>query len=259
MLRDGTFGEAGRTVVVESFLEGEELSLFAVTNGRDLVMLPPAQDHKRLEDRDRGPNTGGMGAYSPVSIATPELIGLAERLVFIPTLAELERRGSPFSGLLYAGLMIDARGTPSVIEFNCRMGDPEAQAVLPLIRSGFLDLIHAAAARSALPRIEVAPLAAVTTVLAAANYPEEPRRGDPIALPGQLPEGVLLFHAGTQRDDHGTLRTNGGRVMSVTAVAPTFSLAQARSRQAAESIVFAGKQFRRDIGWREARRTGPSS
>ena len=257
MLRDGSFGDAGRTVVVEGFLEGEELSLFAVTNGRDLVVLPPAQDHKRLEDRDRGPNTGGMGAYSPVSIATPELIERAERLVFIPTLAELERRGAPFSGLLYAGLMIDARGNPNVIEFNCRMGDPEAQAVLPLIRTGFLELLRAAAARTALPRIEVTPGAAVTTVLAAAQYPEEPRRGDPIALPKQLPDGVLLFHGGTQRDDRGTLRTNGGRVMSVTAVAPTFAEAQANSRKAAESIVFAGKQFRRDIGWREARRAGP--
>ncbi len=254
MLRDGIFGDAGRTVVVEGFLEGEELSVLAVTNGRDLVILPPAQDHKRLSERDQGPNTGGMGAYSPVSFATPEFLERVERLVLIPTLAELERRGAPFTGVLYAGLMIDDRGNPNVIEFNCRFGDPEAQVILPLVTSGLLDLLKSVAARTALPRIEIAPSAAVTTVLAAAGYPDDPRRGDPIAMGGKVPPGTIIFQAGTQRDDVGTLRTNGGRVMAVTGVAPTFSAAQAASRSGAEAIVFAGKQFRRDIGWREARR-----
>jgi phosphoribosylamine--glycine ligase len=254
MLRDGIFGEAGKTAVVESFLEGEEVSVLAVTNGRDLVILPAAQDHKRLEDRDRGPNTGGMGAYSPVSFATREFLDRVERLVLIPTLAEMERRGAPFAGVLYAGLMVDERGNPNVVEFNCRFGDPEAQVILPLIASGFADLLHAVATRTALPKLEIASSAAVTTVLAAAGYPETPRRGDPIAMPRQLPSGTMIFQAGTQRDDAGTLRTNGGRVMAVTGVAPTFAAAQAASRQGAESVVFAGKQFRRDIGWREARR-----
>jgi len=254
MLRDGIFGDAGRTAVVEGFLEGEELSVLAVTNGRDLVILPPAQDHKRLAERDQGPNTGGMGAYSPVSFATPGFLERVERLVLIPTLAELERRGAPFTGVLYAGLMIDDRGNPNVIEFNCRFGDPEAQVILPLVSSGLLDLLKSVAARTALPRIEIAPSAAVTTVLAAAGYPDEPRRGDPIAMRAELPPGTLVFQAGAQRDDVGTLRTNGGRVMAVTGVASTFSAAQAASRAGAEAIGFAGKQFRSDIGWREARR-----
>ena len=256
MLRDGIFGEAGKTVIVEGFLEGEELSVMAVTNGRDLVILPPAQDHKRLEDRDRGPNTGGMGAYAPVSIATPALLERVEREVLIPTLAELELRHSAFTGVLYAGLMIDRHGTPNVIEFNCRFGDPEAQAVLPLVTSGVLDLLRAVAGRTAMPKLTVSNGAAVTTVLAAAGYPNDPRRGDPIAMTAALPQGVLVFHAGTQLDDRGVFRTNGGRVMAVTGVAPTFAEAQAASRKGAESIVFAGKQFRRDIGWREARRRG---
>lgn len=256
LLRDGIFGDAGRVAVVEGFLEGEEVSVLAITNGQDLVILPPAQDHKRLGDRDQGPNTGGMGAYSPVSFATPELLERVEKMVLLPTLAELRRRGSTFTGVLYAGLMIDDRGLPNVIEFNCRFGDPEAQVILPRVTSGLLDLLRASAARTALPRIEIAPSAAVTTVLAAAGYPGEPRQGDAIAVTGQMPQGVLIFQAGTQRDDTGILRTNGGRVMAVTGVAPTFSAAQAASRAGAEAIVFAGKQFRRDIGWREARRQG---
>jgi phosphoribosylamine--glycine ligase len=254
MLRDGSFGEAGSTVVVEGFLEGEELSVLAVTNGRDLVILPPAQDHKRLGERDLGPNTGGMGAYSPVSFATPELLDRVERLVLIPTLAELERRGAPFAGVLYAGLMLDPAGIPNVIEFNCRFGDPEAQVILPLVSSGLFDLLHAVATRASLPRPAIAPGAAVTTVLAASGYPDTPRRGDPISLP-PMPDGTIVFQAGTQLDARAVLRTNGGRVVAVTGVAPTFAEAQARSRAGAEAIEFAGKQFRRDIGWREAHRT----
>jgi phosphoribosylamine--glycine ligase len=256
MLRDGSFGDAGRTVVVEGFLEGEELSVLAVTNGRDLAILPPAQDHKRLEEGDRGPNTGGMGAYSPVSIATPALLERVEREVLIPTLTELERRGAPFAGVLYAGLMIDRHGVPNVIEFNCRLGDPEAQTILPLIGAGLLDLLRAAAARTALPRLAIGSGAAVTTVLAAAGYPETPRRGDRIDLPDDLPAGCLVFQAGTQRDERGLLRTSGGRVLAVTAVAPGFREAQELSRAGARAIRFAGKQFREDIGWREARRLG---
>ncbi len=256
MLRDGAFGEAGRVVVVEAFLEGEELSVLALTNGREVALLPPAQDHKRLLKGDRGPNTGGMGAYSPVSVATGRLLERVERDVLLPTLAELARRGAPFSGVLYAGLMIDAAGTPNVIEFNCRLGDPETQAVLPLITSGLLEGLRAAATGESLPRLSTRSGAAVTTVLAAAGYPEAPRRGDEIVIPDNLPEGTTVFHAGTQRDEKGVLRTNGGRVLAVTATAATFAAAQAASRQAAGAIQFEGKQFRTDIGWREARRVG---
>jgi len=254
MLRDGRLGDAGKTVVIEAFLEGEELSVLAVTNGEEVEILPPAQDHKRLLEGDRGPNTGGMGAYSPVSVATPALLARVRRDVLLPTLHELTRRRAKFTGVLYAGLMIDDAGTPNVIEFNCRLGDPEAQAVLPRVRSGLLAVLHAAALEKALPQLTLDDQAAVTTVLAAAGYPEEPRRGDPITIPETLPNSTIVFHAGTRRDESGILRTEGGRVLAVTSLGPTIEAAQAASRAAAESIEFRGKQFRSDIGWRETRR-----
>ena len=256
MLRDGSFGDAGKTVVVEAFLDGEELSVLAVTNGHDLVVLPAAQDHKRLRERDAGPNTGGMGAYSPVAVATPELLGRVERQILRPAVDELAKRFTPFTGVLYAGLMVDHAGQPSVIEFNCRLGDPEAQVILPRVTGGLLEALLASARAQPLPRLEVSANVAVTTVLASAGYPEEPHRGDVIQIPENLPPSTIVFHAATQRDEHGVLRTNGGRVLAVTALAPNFRAAQNTSRAAAEAIEFEGKQFRRDIGWREARRLG---
>ena len=254
MLRDGMFGAAGQEIVVETFLQGEELSILAISNGLDLRVLPPAQDHKRLREGDVGPNTGGMGAYSPVSLATPALLAQVERQVLRPALEELARRNTPFSGVLYAGLMLDAAGSFHVIEFNCRFGDPEAQVILPRVRSGLLDAFLAAAKAESLPALTESPGTTVTTVLAAAGYPEEPRRGDPITLPEELPRGTILFHAGTQRDAEGVLRTAGGRVLAATALAPSFAQARQASREAAERIEFEGKQFRSDIGWREAAR-----
>lgn len=254
MLGEHRFGSAGDTVVIEGFLQGEELSLFAVTNGREVRILPPAQDHKRLGEGDVGPNTGGMGAYAPVSFATPALLARVEREVFLPTLRELERRGAPFTGLLYAGLMIAPDGAPWVIEFNCRFGDPETQAVLPLIDGGLFDLLLAAAKGEALPPLRLGASASVTTVLAAEGYPDTPKSGAAIGIPERLPAGVTVFHAGTS-DADGTLRASGGRVLTVTAVAPTFREAQARSRLACEMIDFPGKVWRRDIGWRESART----
>ena len=255
MLGDHVFGDAGSTVVVEDFLEGEELSVLAVTNGRDVRLLPPAQDHKRLLEGDRGPNTGGMGAYTPVSIATPALLSRVEREVLLPTLAELERLGAPFRGVLYAGLMISPTGTPNVIEFNCRLGDPETQAVLPLVEGGLTELFWQAAEGAPLPEIRVSKAAAVTTVLAARGYPDAPEKG---AVIGEWraanDERDLVFHAGTRRDESGTLRVNGGRVLAVTAVREGFAEAQRASRELSDSIQFEGKQFRRDIGWREASR-----
>jgi phosphoribosylamine--glycine ligase len=259
MLRDGRFGDAGMTVVIESFLEGEELSILAITNGEEVEILPAAQDHKRLLEGDRGPNTGGMGAYSPVSVATPALLARVKRDVLLPALHELARRQATFTGVLYAGLMIDASGTPNVVEFNCRLGDPEAQVVLPLVKAGLLSALHAAAAGKPLPPLTITEQTAVTTVLAAAGYPEEPRRGDPITIPEDLPADTIVFHAGTQRDEAGVLRTDGGRVLAVTALAPTIEAAQAKSRAGAESIDFRGKQFRADIGWREMKRRMPIS
>ncbi len=254
MLAGGSFGEAGRTVVIEEFLEGEELSVFAVTNGREVRLLPSAQDHKRLLEGDEGPNTGGMGAYAPVRIATPELLARVERDVLLPTLQELERRRTPFRGMLYAGLMVTPDGTPMVIEFNCRFGDPETQAVLPLVTSGLSNLLWAAACGEALPEVTVAQRAAVTTVLAASGYPSSPMRGQRITIPQNLPEGALVFHAGTALDDTGHLVTAGGRVLAVTAVADSFDAARTVSRDCADRITFEGKQFRRDIGWREVGR-----
>ncbi len=259
MLSDRAFGEAGTTVVIEDFLDGEELSVLAVTNGREVRLLPAAQDHKRLLEGDRGPNTGGMGAYSPVSIATPELLARVEREVLLPTLTELERLGARFRGVLYAGLMIGSTGDPSVIEFNCRLGDPETQAVLPLVESGLVDLLWQAADGATLPPLRHSALAAVTTVLAARGYPDAPEKGAAISIvrssDGPIDRsGDLVFHAGTVRDRDGVLRVGGGRVLAVTCVRPSFGEARRAGRALAESVQFDGKQFRADIGWREESR-----
>jgi phosphoribosylamine--glycine ligase len=255
MLGEGTFGDAGRTVVVESFLRGEEVSVLAITDGKEVELLPVSQDHKRLREGDAGPNTGGMGAYSPVSVATPELLERTRREVLLPTLAEMRRRGSPFTGVLYAGLMVDDVGTPWVVEFNCRLGDPEAQVVLPLISDGLTgSLWDVARGGPPAPLELLAGSASVTTVLASRGYPDAPEKGAAIALPDRLPEGVTVFHAGTSRGSDGVLRVSGGRVLNVTAVASSFAEAQRLSRDVAEAIDYEGKIFRRDIGWREAAR-----
>ncbi|MGE0442183.1 MAG: phosphoribosylamine--glycine ligase [Gemmatimonadales bacterium] len=254
MLDEQVFGEAGSVIVVESFLQGEELSVLALTNGTDIRILPPAQDHKRLLEGDHGPNTGGMGAYSPVALDTPALRERVVTRVLEPTLAEMARRGAAFSGVLYAGLMVDAGGNPWVVEFNCRFGDPETQVILPRLEPGLADALLACATGAPIPDLGVRPGAAVTTVLAAKGYPDRPEKGAAIDIPVDLSDGALVFHAGTTRDDHGVLRAAGGRVIAVTGVGPSFAAAQQISREAAERITFDGKQFRRDIGWREAAR-----
>src|ERR687894_508233 len=225
MLETEEFGQAGRTVVIEAFLEGEEISVFAVTDGHDIELLPVAQDHKRLLEGDQGPNTGGMGAYSPVALATPGLLERVNRQVLEPTLEEMRRRKTPFTGVLYAGLMIDAGGAPSVVEFNCRLGDPEAQAVLPLVERGLTDAFLNVAQGRAPTRFSVADGAAVTTVLAARGYPDSPEKGAPVSLPANQPSGVTIFHAGTTRASDGVLRVSGGRVLTATGVASTFEKA----------------------------------
>jgi len=258
MLAQGRLGEAGREIVVEHFLKGEELSVLALTDGERVAILPPAQDHKRLGEGDTGPNTGGMGAYAPVALTTPGLLDRVRRDVLEPTLAEMRRRGTPYRGVLYAGLMIATDGAPSVVEFNCRFGDPEAEAVLPILPPGIAADLDAIARGAWRPRAaEVAPTgAAVTTVLAARGYPDRPEAGAEIVLPDDLGEGILVFHAGTARDERGTLRVRGGRVLAVTALAPTVAAAAAAGRGACERIRFAGKTWRRDIGWRELARAG---
>ena len=255
MLREGAFGDAGAEILVEAFMQGEELSLFAITDGTVVLPLLPAQDHKRLRDGDRGPNTGGMGAYAPVSIATPALLDDVRRRILEPTLAAMRDVGRPFRGLLYAGLMLTEDG-PRVVEFNCRFGDPETQAVLPLLDGSLLDPLRVVAEGGSLAGM--APpawraAAAATTVVAAAGYPDTPRTGDPVEPP-EAADDLLVFHAGT-RLDGGRLVSAGGRVLAVTAVAPTLAAAAARSRQAAERTGLVGKQLRRDIGARELART----
>jgi phosphoribosylamine--glycine ligase len=254
MLEAGQFGEAGRTVVIESYLEGEEISVMAVTNGKEVELLPVAQDHKRLLEGDAGPNTGGMGAYSPVAIAGPALLEKIKRDVLLPTLEQMQRLRSPFTGVLYAGLMIDGAGIPWVVEFNCRLGDPEAQVILPLISQGMTDCFWRVARGESPVRMNVVRGAGVTTVLASRGYPDHPEKGAVIEIPDRLPPGATIFHAGTRRDNDGAIRVDGGRVLTATGVGMNFTEAQRISRQAAESVVYEGKIFRHDIGWREAAR-----
>jgi phosphoribosylamine--glycine ligase len=257
MLGDRVFGDAGATVVIEDFLEGEEISVLAVTDGEAVELLPVSQDHKRLLEGDAGPNTGGMGAYSPVAVATPALLERARREVLYPALEELRRRRTPFTGVLYAGLMVDRQGTPWVVEFNSRLGDPETQVVLPLVSGGLTESFwKVARGERVSPIARRTDEASVTTVLASRGYPDRPEKGAAITLPAAVPPGVTVFHAGTSRGPDGVLRVSGGRVLNVTAVAPTFAEAQRLSRETAEAVDFEGKVFRRDIGWREAARQG---
>lgn len=257
MLGDRIFGAAGREILIEEFMEGDELSLFAVTDGQQALPLLAAQDHKRLLEGDLGPNTGGMGAHAPASIATPELVARVMTEIIRPTLAAMRDAGSPFKGLLYAGLMITDDG-PKVVEFNCRFGDPETEAILPLMDSSLLELIAAVAGGGSLSRArhpDWKPLASVTTVVASAGYPDRVRTGEVIQLPA-AEEDVEVFHAGTAfRSGSGELVTAGGRVFAVTAVASSLLEAAEMSRSHAERISFNGKQLRRDIGWRELSRS----
>jgi phosphoribosylamine--glycine ligase len=255
-MMSGSMGEAGREVVIEEFMEGEELSVLALTDGENALPLVPAQDHKRIGEGDTGPNTGGMGAYAPVSIANAELLARVQREIFTPTLAAMRAHNRPFRGLLYAGLMLTKSG-PKVVEFNARFGDPEAQVVLPLLQSSLLTPMLAIARGDSIRgmTLEMRAGAALTTVLAARGYPGTPEKGKPITIPASIAddENVIVFHAGTKPEDSSVVSA-GGRVLAVTALGSTLAEAAARSRAAAQAIEFEGKQFRRDIGWRELNR-----
>lgn len=255
MLVDNAFGAAGAEVLVEEFMTGEELSVFALTDGTRVLPMIAAQDHKRIGEGDTGPNTGGMGAYAPVSIAPPSLIDDTVTRVFEPTLRAMREAGRPFTGLLYAGLMLTPEG-PKVVEFNCRFGDPETEAILPLLDSSLLAPMLAIGRGESLEGF--APLrwkarAAITTVVAAAGYPGTVRSGDTITIPATTGD-VIVFHAGTTRDGEGSLRTSGGRVLAITALGTTLADACAASAGVAAQVELEGKQFRRDIGWRELQR-----
>ena len=255
MLEGNAFGDAGHEVLVEEFMSGEEISVFALTDGMHLLPMIAAQDHKRVGEGDTGPNTGGMGAYAPVSIATRGVAEAAMARVFHPVLAAMRAAGSPFTGLLYAGLMLTSEG-PRVVEFNCRFGDPEAETLLPLMASGLLEPLHAIANGDSIAGaapIEWHAGASVTTVVAAEGYPGAVRGGDAIVLPPEERD-VIVFHAGTKRGGGGDLLTAGGRVFAVTALGLTLAGAQRRSAAHASAIQFAGRQLRRDIGWRDLER-----
>lgn len=255
MLEGNVFGDAGHEVLVEAFMTGEEISVFALTDGTHVLPMIAAQDHKRIGEGDTGLNTGGMGAYAPVSIETDAITSAAVERVFLPTLSALRAAGSAFTGLLYAGLMLTPGG-PKVVEFNCRFGDPETEAILPLMASGLIEPMRAIANGDSIAG--ASPIAwrrgaAVTTVVAAEGYPGSVRSGDAITLPPDEHD-VIVFHAGTKRSAAGELVTAGGRVLAVTALAATLASAQKLSAAHAARVQFAGRQYRRDIGWRDLAR-----
>ena len=255
MLDGGAFGAAGSTVVVEAFLTGEEASVFVLTDGEGYVLLPAAQDHKRIGDGDTGPNTGGMGAYAPAPVVTPDVLARVEAEVVRPMLEGMRREGQPYRGILYVGLMIDAEGTPSVIEFNCRFGDPEAQVLLPLLASDPLDLFEAIAhGRVGQTAVEVADGAAACVVLASEGYPGPSTPGRLISGLHRAAAHATVYHAGTARSPEGNVVTSGGRVLGITGLGDTLEQALDAAYAGADEVVFEGKTLRRDIGQKGLRR-----
>jgi phosphoribosylamine--glycine ligase len=254
MLVGQRLGTAGARVVIEDFLEGEEASFIVMTDGMHVLPLATSQDHKRLRDGDQGPNTGGMGAYSPAPVVTPKVHARAMREIVMPTVQAMAKDGMPYTGFLYAGLMIDAAGNPRVVEFNCRLGDPETQPIILRLKSDLLELLERGIDGS-LDRAEPEwdRRAALGVVLAAAGYPDEPRKGDRIE---GLPKGdadCRVFHAGTRLEGKDVL-SNGGRVLCVTALGDSIKMARTRAYAAADQIRFAGMQYRKDIGHRALKR-----
>ncbi len=251
MLLDNRMGDAGARIVVEEFMEGEEASFIVMADGKNALALATSQDHKRLLDGDAGPNTGGMGAYSPAPVVSPEVHARVMREVIHPTLAGMAAEGLPYTGFLYAGLMIDGEGKPRVVEFNCRMGDPETQPIMMRLKTDLADLVEAAIG-GRLDKVEAEwdRRFALGVVLAAAGYPEDPVKGDVITgLPGSEMEDAHVFHAGTAERD-GQVVTAGGRVLCVTALGDNVKTAQKRAYEVADAIRFEGRQYRRDIGYR---------
>ncbi|HYD75493.1 phosphoribosylamine--glycine ligase [Ramlibacter sp.] len=256
MLLDNRLGVAhnagGARVVIEEFLQGEEASFIVLCDGRNVVPLASSQDHKRLLDGDAGPNTGGMGAYSPAPVVTPAVHARAMREIILPTVRGMAADGLPYTGFLYAGLMVDREGHVKTLEFNCRMGDPETQPILMRLKSDLYDVLIAATAGT-LDRVELDwdRRTALGVVMAAAGYPLDPRKGDAIGGIPKESADTLVFHAGTAMKD-GQLVTSGGRVLCVTALADSVKSAQQRAYQAVQAIHFDGAQYRRDIGHRAA-------
>jgi phosphoribosylamine--glycine ligase len=251
MLIDNRMGAAGARVVIEDFLEGEEASFIAMSDGRNALPLASTQDHKRLRDGDQGPNTGGMGAYSPAPVVTPSVHARVMREIIQPAINGMAAEGAAYVGFLYAGLMIDAAGRPSVVEFNCRLGDPETQPIMMRLKSDLVDLIEAAL-DGKLDGIEAEwdRRSALGVVIAAAGYPESPRTGDVIEPLPPNTDDRMIFHAGTARRDDQRLITSGGRVLCVTALGDSVRAAQRGAYELAAQVRFDGAQYRGDIGHR---------
>jgi phosphoribosylamine--glycine ligase len=249
-----THNEGGARVVIEEFLQGEEASFIVMCDGKNVATMATSQDHKRLLDGDSGPNTGGMGAYSPAPVVTPDVHARAMREIILPTIKGMEKDGIPFTGFLYAGLMIDVQGKPKTLEFNCRMGDPETQPIMMRLKSDLYDVMMAATSGT-LDQVELEwdRRPALGVVMAAHGYPLHPRKGDVIhGLPATgngAAEDAMVFHAGTSRQGNDTV-TSGGRVLCVTALGTTVKAAQQRAYEVLQGIEFDGAQFRKDIGYR---------
>jgi phosphoribosylamine---glycine ligase len=254
MLVGQRLGEAGARVVIEECLQGEEASFIVMVDGAHALPLATSQDHKRLRDGDEGPNTGGMGAYSPAPVVTPRIHARVMREIIMPTVQGMAKEGTPYVGFLYAGLMIDAAGNPRTLEFNCRLGDPETQPTILRLKSDLLDLVEHAI-EGTLDRVEAQwdRRTALGVVVAAQNYPEDPRKGDVIEGLPKPSADCRVFHAGTRLEGK-TLLTSGGRVLCVTALGDSVRMARGRAYEALKSVRFAGMQFRKDIGHRALKR-----
>ena len=250
MLADNRYGDAGARIVIEEFVAGEEASFIVMCDGKNVLPLATSQDHKRLKDGDEGPNTGGMGAYSPAPIVTPAMHARVMREIINPTINGMAKDGIVFTGFLYAGLMIDAAGNPRTLEFNCRMGDPETQPIMARLKSDLVGVMeHAVNGTLDTVELEWDRRTAVGVVLAAEGYPDNPRKGDGIdGIPAETPECVT-FHAGTAEVD-GKLVTSGGRVLCVVGLGDSVKMAQKQAYDTVDQIHFNGAQLRRDIGWR---------
>jgi phosphoribosylamine--glycine ligase len=254
MLSDNKLGDAGARVVVEEFLAGEEASFIVMVDGKNVLAMASSQDHKRLKDADLGPNTGGMGAYSPAPVVTPDVHARALREVIMPTVHGMESEGITYTGYLYAGLMVSPDGSIKVLEFNCRMGDPETQPIMMRLKSDYAVIVeHAIAGTLDKVEAEWDRRTALGVVMAAANYPDTPRAGDAITGLPKATDDAHVFHAGTKMQD-GKVVTSGGRVLCVVALGDMVKLAQKRAYEVAEHIHFDGAQMRHDIGYRAINR-----
>ena len=254
MLSDNRFGDAGARVVIEEFLEGEEASFIVMVDGKNILPLATSQDHKRLLDKDEGPNTGGMGAYSPAPIVTPQLHARVMREIIQPTVQGMAKDGIPYTGFLYAGLMIDAQGNPKTLEFNCRMGDPETQPIMARLKTDLVSVMeHAVDGKLDQIELDWDRRTALGVVMAAGGYPDSPKKGDVITGIPEETADSMTFHAGTVLEN-GQLKTSGGRVLCVVGLGDTVRVAHKNAYEAVDQIHFDGMQFRRDIGWRAMRR-----